>query len=274
MSKAGLAGMVMTVFLSGCQSTHQFPAPFGVCYSRLVPEKLVNYRLIVVEPDHYIKHDVDGMKETGAKVIAYVSLGEVHPSRWYFPLADSAGNLLGKNSDWGSHFLNLADPSVKKLFLERIIPNIMASGYDGLFFDTVDAVAPYTSRNYLQKDMAGLIKTIREQYPDALLIQNAGLFLLDQTAGSINAIAIEDVASHYRFSDNSYHLAPDQDFSTKIKNITELSEKYQKPFLLIDFSDRKNLTDSLKTRLNDYPFPYFIGKITLDELPVLPPDAH
>ncbi|MCA0445727.1 MAG: endo alpha-1,4 polygalactosaminidase [Bacteroidetes bacterium] len=274
MSKSGLAGILMSVFLSGCNTTTQIPAPFGVCYTKLTPENIVNYKLVVVEPDHYTKLDIDALKEGGTKMIAYVSLGEVHPTRWYFPLADSTGNLLGKNEDWGSHFLNIGSPSVRQLFLDRIIPNIMASGYDGLFFDTVDAVAPYTTRKNLQKDMADLINSIRKQNPDAILIQNAGLFLLDQTSSSINAVAIEDIASDYQFSDQSYRYANEQEFSEKIKNITDLSEKYHKQFLLIDFSDRENLTDSLQSRLNDYPFPYFIGKISLDELPVLPPDAN
>lgn len=274
MSKSGFAGILMSVFLSGCNTTTQIPAPFGVCYTKLTPENIVNYKLVVVEPDHYTKLDIDAMREGGTKVIAYVSLGEVHPSRWYFPLADSTGNLLGKNEDWGSHFLNIGSPSVRQLFLDRIIPNIMASGYDGLFFDTVDAVAPYTTRKNLQKDMADLINSIRKQNPDAILIQNAGLFLLDQTSSSINAVAIEDIASDYRFSDQTYRYASEQEFAEKIKNISDLSAKYQKPFLLIDFSDRDNLTDSLQTRLNHYPFPYFIGKISLDELPVLPPDTN
>lgn len=271
-SKIILITTVM-VYATSCSTTnstvhtlgYEALSPFAASYEKINPDQISEYDLIIVEPTHYNKSEVKALKNTGAVVLAYISLGEVGEYRWYFSLMKEHG-FLGKNENWNTYYLNLADPEVYALFFDGIIPEIMVLEFDGLFLDTVDAVAPYTSRSHLQPDMLRLIQQIRAEYPESMIIQNAGLFLLNNTAEAIDAVLIEDVATSYHFDTNSYSLKDERSYKSKVNTIQTLSQEYDLPFLIIDFATEQSLRDLAVQRLDSLEFPYFINSIELNNI--------
>lgn len=242
---------------------------FGVVYGKIAPEQVAAYDLVILEPDHYSKREIDAIKATGSRVIAYISLGEVDPNRWYFPYLEERG-FLGVNENWGSYFIRLDDEETRQLLLDKVLPNIMIKGFDGLFLDTVDAVAPYAEdRKHLQPYMAALIEAMDRQYPDAYIIQNAGLFLLDRTAPHIDVLLIEDIASMYDFKTQTYALKPEAEFKERAAMMQDLAQQYGKPVWIIDFADTPALKQQMEERLRPLPFDYFISTIDLSELPAV-----
>lgn len=241
--------------------------PFAVSYEKIEQRKeaAYNYKLLIVEPDHYSRIETDSLNTKSNKLIAYVTLGEVDRNRWYYPLLEERG-FLGVNENWDSPYLNLADSTTRSILLDKVVPNIMSKGYDGLFLDTVDDVAPYTERSHLQPRMVDIITQIRKAYPDAFIIQNAGLFLLDQTHHFIDAVLIEDVATSYSFEDQAYNLKSREEYKEKVKVIEKNSLLFKKPFLIVDFSDNEPLTKVVKSRLDTLSYPYFIGSIRLNDI--------
>lgn len=258
-----------------CSTTNPSPdginyeqlSPFAASYEKVNPDDISNqdYDLLIVEPSHYNKAEVEALKNTGATVIGYLSVGEVGEYRWYFEEMKEQG-FLGRNENWDSYYLDLADPVVYSLFFDDIIPEIMIRGFDGLFLDTVDAVAPYTNRSYLQGEMLQLIRQIRTEYPDITIVQNAGLFLLDSTASIIDAILIEDVATSYNFNSSSYALKEKKAYEDKVRTIRTLSEKHEIPFLIIDFATTPSLREMTTQRLDTLSYPYFINHIELNDI--------
>lgn len=215
-------------------STSKKIAPFGISYAKATPGHLQPYNMVILEPDHYSKTEMQALKETGTLLIAYLSLGEVNKSRWYYSMLKNRG-FLGTNMNWGSSYLNLADTLTRSIILEQVVPEIMIKDFDGLFLDTIDNVAPYTDRKHLQPYMVKLIKSLDAVYPHAYIIQNAGLFLLDQTKDFIDAALIEDVATSYYFATGKYKLLPENKYKERVETIRSHAKKSNKDFLIVDF---------------------------------------
>lgn len=262
-------------FIVQCKTT-EFPTiqkksivPFGISYARVDPSQVSNYKMIIIEPDFYTPADIHSFKQKGPSVIAYVTLGEVDKYRWYYPDLEEIG-FLGINENWDSPFLNLEDLKTRELILEKVIPRILEKGVDGLFLDTVDAVSPYTSRKHLAPYMLELIRGIREKYPNIVIIQNAGLFLLEETKYVVDAVAIEDVATMYNFDTKEYKIVTDEEYEDRMKLIRTHSKQSGLPFLIIDFAVTPETISTASNRLRSEGFPYFISNISLDTLPTNP----
>jgi hypothetical protein len=236
-------------------------------YSDINPVNVAGYKMLIVEPYFYSREDILEFQSRGIKVIAYLSLGEVNESRRYFREFKSIG-LKGKNENHGSYFIDLSNRKIKDKFIKQIVPELFSYGYDGLFLDTIDAVAPYTIRKDMEQDMVELIKGIKLNNPSKILIQNAGLFLLDQTSEYISAVAIEDIASGYNFDKNEYFVKSDEEFQKRIDLIDSMYYEYQIPFLIIDFEPQNNTDDLIRSRLDKAGYPYFISNIAFDGLPI------
>ncbi|HYW34431.1 MAG TPA: endo alpha-1,4 polygalactosaminidase [Balneolaceae bacterium] len=240
-------------------------SPFGIDYSKISARQVGGYDLLIVDPSEYNKSDITNLKATGATILAYLSVGEVEKHRWYFEEMKQRG-FLGKNPNWGAYYLNLADSVTYSLFFKKIIPKIMSKGFDGLFLDTIDDVAPYSSRNQLQPYMVKLIRQIRATYPNAMIIQNDGTFLLNKTADVINAVIIEDVATNYNFKNQSYSLRGDKSYHERVQEINSYSERYSMPFLIVDYANNDSIRSLAIKRLNSITYPYFISNINLDDI--------
>ena len=243
--------------------------PFGISYARLTPDQVANYNMVILEPDFYTPADIHKFKQKGPTVIAYVTLGEVDKYRWYYPDLEEIG-FLGINENWDSPFLDLEDPETRKLMIEKVIPRIMDKGVDGLFLDTVDAVSPYTSRKHLAPYMLELIKEIRKAYPSTIIIQNAGLFLLEETKDVVDAVAIEDIATMYDFDTKEYRIVTDEEYDARMDLVRNHSKQSGLPFLIIDFAVTPETISKVSNRLRAEGFPYFISNISLDTLPTNP----
>lgn len=241
---------------------------FGIDYSKVSIDNIKGYDMVVLEPFNYNRHEVRQLKESKTRLIGYVSLGEVEKSRWYYPLFKDRDLLLSKNPNWNSYFINLDDSLSHKLLLNKVIPEIIGRGFEGLFLDTIDDVAPDTKRSYMQDEMVQLIKEIRKRYPHIYLIQNRGMFLLPKTTAYINAMTIEDVATMYNFINKKYSLVEDSTFNDRIEKIQHYKNIIGKgQLLIIDYAKTDSLKSLVRQRLNTLKLPYFISSIKLDTLP-------
>jgi uncharacterized protein (TIGR01370 family) len=264
--------LLSILFIDQCKSTEQLTKsvsyePFAVSYEDIEnpAQATSQYDLLIVEPDNYSKAEVDSMKTAGNTVLGYISLGEVNKYRWYYPLMEEQG-FLGINENWDSPYLDLADPKVRSIMLDQVLPNIMAKGFDGLFLDTIDDVAPYTERSHLQPYMLDIIRQMRERYSESVIIQNAGFFMLDQTHSYVDAVLIEDVATNYNFDLDRYNLQPIEEYKQKVETIRRLKSKYNKPFLIVDFALNEPLRNEAMGRLDTLDIPYFISTIELNDI--------
>ncbi len=241
---------------------------FGVSYSDFDVETANGYKLLVTEPYYSDKEELLRIRNEGIKTLAYISLGEVHPSRSYYSKFKESG-LRGKNPDQESFYIDLKSKIVKEVFLKEIIPQYLSKGFNGLFLDTIDAVSPYSDRRDQQAEMIDLILSIRNQYPDITIIQNAGFFLLSETSSAIDAVVIEGVASGYDFQTKKYSIASREIFQQRMALVDSLTARFNKPLIIIDFAESSETRKHIQSLLSDYNFPYFISNISFKGLPVI-----
>lgn len=238
---------------------------FGISYSKVSPEQVEPFDIVVLEPDNYTHKEVEALKETDTEVIGYLSLGEVNPSRWYYPLLEMRG-FLGKNENWDSYYLNLSDSTTKSIITDYVAPEIMVKGFEGFFLDTIDAVAPYTTRDTLQEDMYNVIENLRNRFPESRIIQNAGLFLLERTNSLVDGVALENVATLYDFKSESYIIRNDREYTERVELIRSYGQKYDNTFYIIDFAINPRERRDVAQKLDTLQYSYYIGNIELDSL--------
>lgn len=240
--------------------------PFGVCYAKVTPQQVSNYEMVIVEPDFYSKPEMDALRATGTKIIGYTTLGEIDSNRWYFPIMEARG-FIGTNQNWGSSYIDLSDSVNRSIILDKVIPEIVVKGVDGIFLDTIDAVAPYTERSDLEPFMVQLIQEIRKRNPELIIIQNAGLFLLEESSSYVDAVLVESIASGYDFGNEEYQIKDLTSFNSRVEMLQNVSIEYDLPVFIIDFARSSQGVLEIKSRLDSLNYPYFISDINLSELP-------
>ncbi|HYX08728.1 MAG TPA: endo alpha-1,4 polygalactosaminidase [Bacteroidales bacterium] len=257
--------ILIVLFMTGLISCNQKNSliSFYVDYGKVNSSDLIGEDMVIVEPDNYTRSDVLSLRQNNIKVIAYISLGEVNPSRWYYSLLEKRG-FIGINENWNSPYIDLEDSISRSIIVNTVIPDIMKKGFDGLFLDTIDDVASYTNRSYLQPYMIELIRNIHDKNKGKYIIQNAGFFLVDKTKNFIDAMLVEDVATSYDFTTNTYHLATEKKYQEDVDMIRYYQKQIHKPFFIVDYANTESLRQAVKKRLDTLGISYFIGTINLN----------
>ncbi len=159
------------------------------------------------------------LREKGMKVLVYVSLGEVHADSPYYAEAEKLGLLMRYNENWDSWVVDVRRPEWREMLLTRIIPDSLAGGYDGLFFDTLDSPIDMQRRDPdtykgTERSCVELVKEIRRKYPKLLLCQNRGFEIIRRTAPYLDYLLIEGLSSTMDLSTQlrSDVPKPDRDF--------------------------------------------------------------
>ncbi|WP_319778974.1 endo alpha-1,4 polygalactosaminidase [Maridesulfovibrio sp.] len=160
-------------------------------------DKLSGFDLLIVTPNG---QDPVPLRAKGRKVLVYVSLGEVAAKSPYYEEAKSLGLLVRHNDNWDSWVVDVRRPQWQELLFTRIIPDALAAGYDGLFFDTLDSPIDMQRRDPdtykgTERACVDLVRSIRKRFPKLLLCQNRGFEIISRTAPYLNYLLIEGLSS-------------------------------------------------------------------------------
>ncbi|MCS6867326.1 endo alpha-1,4 polygalactosaminidase, partial [Thermus sp.] len=175
-------------------------ATYAVYYGRDPQElaKLVNFDLAIVQP-WIPEGSLSLLKGNGVKVLAYLSIGEAEPERDYGrPLPKEW--LLGRNPNWGSYFVDANQRGWQEIML-RLAGQYLRQGFDGLFLDTLDTADLYPQ---VAPGLVAIVRSLRERFPQAILVQNRGFRLLPETAERIDGVMYENLSAMYSFKEGRY----------------------------------------------------------------------
>ncbi len=197
-----------------------------VYYSDKAPIEAFNpYSLIVLDTDYH--PPLRALKERGKTLLGYISLGEVEKYRHWYKDVKKEGILLKENENWpGSFMVDVRDPRWTKRVIEKLIPQILHKGFDGLIFDTLDNPGILEEENPSKyrgmKDAAAhLVKAIRLHYPDIPIMMNRGYSILPMVANDITFIMAEDNVTTYDFKNEKYLMQPKGVFEEQLKILQE-----------------------------------------------------
>ncbi|MFN3976955.1 MAG: endo alpha-1,4 polygalactosaminidase, partial [Aquificaceae bacterium] len=171
----------------------------GFIYKDDVPEEAFYlFDWLVVDPDsrlpQKLKEEKFYIKNKRAKIIAYVSVGELEPTREYYREAKKEW-ILGDNPAWKSKIADVRKQDYVDFLFEKAFNQLKE--YDGFFLDTLDSYQRVLKKEEERKDyeraLINLIKRLRKTYPDKIIIINRGFEIVEAVKENIDAFVAESL---------------------------------------------------------------------------------
>jgi polysaccharide biosynthesis protein PelA len=220
-----------------------------------------NYDLYILDRNSH--PDLNAIKKHGGKSVGYVSFGEVNKHEAHYKETKMRKLIVDKNPSWPDAMrVQIGHKKWHDIILNKVIPEIVAKGFDGIFIDTIDTAQYLENDKKLSGSISGaisLIKKIRKKYPKLILVMNNGLFLLDHIGKHIDALVVEDVYTSYNFKKNKYQLAKSAWTKNRIIPLISFNTKFKKPVLPLEYlkgSDTKNIRKVTERAKSDGFIPY------------------
>ena len=205
-------------------------------------DELQAFDLVVVDPGHVPNPSLPALTQT--QLVAYVSVGEVHPSRPYAAKIPKSWRR-GENKDWGSRLIDQATPEWPRFYSDAVIGPLWAAGYRSFFLDTLDSYHLFAKtpeeKAKQEAGMVALVTEIKRRYPQAQLIFNRGFEILDRTYQHVAFVAAESLFQGYDAGKSSYRAVPAADREWLLGQFKRITEEYRLPVIAIDYvppSDR------------------------------------
>ena len=105
-------------------------------------EKLLKYKLVVIDLQEYDKSDVDKLHANGIKVYSYLNVGSVENYRSYYKRFKNL--YLGTYENWEDEkWVDVSDKGFQSFILNELEPKLRANGADGYFIDNCDVYANF-----------------------------------------------------------------------------------------------------------------------------------
>jgi uncharacterized protein (TIGR01370 family) len=213
---------------------------------------LEGYDLGIVQPNTLSLKALRELRASGKKLVAYITIGESDGPSIGLPEAW----VLGTNQNWGSKFVDANQTGWQDRILERAT-DIMSFGFDGFFLDTLDTVDLYPQT---KPGMIRIVERLRERFPRAIIVQNRGFAVLNQTAPLVDAVMFEAYSTDFDFQTRQYKAA-DGDASMVLPYVGRHLK-----ILALDYAE----TPALKTRATERAraagFIPFVTTISLNTL--------
>jgi len=229
--------------------------------------------LLVLEPHH--ARPIAPLRGPGSILLGYVSFGEVERSRPYFAALDKAGALNAANPNWpDARLADLRHPAWRAAVLDRLVPAILALGYDGIFIDTMDNAEAMERQDPVANTGmvaagATLIAAVRARFPKIRIMLNRGYALLPDVAPKIDYLLGEAMASRWNFAAKRYELLGESDWAWQAGRLR--AARARNPALALMTLDYWNPADTtqiaaLYARERAAGFSPYVATLALDRL--------
>lgn len=200
------------------------------------PPGLARFQFAVVEPDRgFVPPKTSGK---GTRWLAYVSVGEVTPSRDYYSAIPKAW-IIGRNTEWGSDLLDQSAPEWPAFFIDRVITPLWTRGYRGFFLDTLDSYELFAKtdgeRVRNRRGLIAVIRAINQRFPTAKIILNRGFKLLPDVHEQVYAVAFESLFKGWSEARRSYTDVSERDREWLMNQAETIMQRYGLPVIAIDY---------------------------------------
>ena len=210
--------------------------------------ELQAFDMVVVDPDHV--REPGAIKLPQTKLVAYISVGEVHPTRAYAKNIPAAW-VAGENKAWGSRVINQAAPEWPKFFADNVVEPLWTAGYRSFFLDTLDSYQLYAKtapeRAAQEAGMVAVINEMKRRHPEAQLIFNRGFEILDRTYKLVSMLAVESLYQGYDAGKGGYRVVPQADRDWLLPQMKKARDEYKLDVISIDYVAPDNRTLARQT---------------------------
>jgi uncharacterized protein (TIGR01370 family) len=216
----------------------------AVFYGANLPTNILSqYNRIIVEPDNVKTKELLALRAKGSSVFAYVSIGEVNPSRkWYKKIKPKW--VLGDNKIWDSKVMDLASLGWQDFLIDTVISKLWKEGYRGLFLDTMDSFhifAKSTEEKEKQtKALTSLMQRISKRYPKIRFISNRGFEVLSSIGKPLEGVVAESLYASWDNEKKLYQETPKNDQEWLINKLTGIKDDLSVDIIIIDYAKPSN----------------------------------
>lgn len=208
-------------------------------YAPHIPvEILSQYQRVILEADNVKTVELEQLKASQTELLAYVSIGEVSPTRrWYNDIDKSW--ILGKNNIWDSEVMDLANTQWHDFLINQLISPLYEKGYQGIFLDTLD------SFNLVAKDEAskqqqieGLVQLLtraKEKHPELRLFANRGFEVMPKIGHLFDAVVAESLFASWDNVKKRYHAVNESDTTWLLGQLNKLKKEFDLDIIIIDY---------------------------------------
>lgn len=241
-------------------------------YGKPVPvEFLTDFEQVVVEPDNI--DDIQPFIDKGVSLFAYLSIGEINPSRsWFSEIPEHW--LLGKNAGWGSRIVDLSNKEWQAHLINKQMMPLWEQGYKGFFLDTLDSyqlISKDTTQWLIQQQaLTDLVRTIHDRFPGVKLILNRGFELLPEIAGYAVALAAESLFQRWNATSKSYSEVPPDDHNWLLDRLKQAHDQYGLQIIVIDYVSptQGELAKDIAKKISALGFTPWVSNPSMDMLGV------
>ena len=129
-------------------------------YSETLPDNTQKYDLYIFANEAF--PPLEPLKKAGSKIVGYISLGEVETYNPYYEETMKEKLLFDENKNWpGSFRVNLANKKWHNIVIKKLIPKIIAKGFEGIFIDTIDTAIYLENEKGVKGAIDGAVKLIK-----------------------------------------------------------------------------------------------------------------
>ncbi len=259
-----IALAMLNIFNFGCSKNRLANVQSWLCYyqAKFPTQEIPNYDLYVF--DSYDYPPLEPLKKEGAKVVGYLSVGEVARHDYFFNTIKEKELFVDENENWpGSFRIKIGSPIWHDFVLNHLIPRIIAKGFNGVFLDTIDTADYIENVKNISGSIKGtkdLLKKLRKKYPDLIVIMNNGLFFLSDVGKYIDGVVVEDLFTSYDFLKKKYKT-PDKEWTRqRMVPLKKFQAKFKKPVFTLGYLEptQKELIQEVTAKARENGFvPYF-----------------
>ncbi len=231
---------------------------YAICYSKITPEQVKGFELLILEPDLYSEDEILELKKMGITPIAYLNIAEFESYRGY-SIPDSL--ILGKNPNWENHFyVDITSQVWQDLIFNDVIPKIILKNFDGFFLDMIDIVQIFP---HFKDKVIDMVKLIKEQNENKIVIANISWGLVDTLKNYVDAFLVEGLFTRYSFEKKRYYVRFEKEYVNKVKVLKKTGKKIFTLDFLPEGDKRKSFIRNLSLH---YGFTPYISTIKLNKV--------
>ncbi len=231
---------------------------YAVCYSKVNPDEVKGFELLIVDPEHYSRDEVLNFKNLGIITVAYLNIAEFEEYRNY-SIPESL--IIGKNPFWEGHFyVEVRSEIWQRLIFDEIIPKIISKGFDGFFIDMIDIVQIFPQ---FRDTIINMVKSIKLRYEDKIVIANNGWSLIDTLKNFVDAFLVEGLFTRYDFVKKRYFVRFEREYRDRVKILKGTGKKIFTLDFLPDGDRRRYFIQNLS---RNYGFTSYISTIELNKV--------
>ncbi len=173
-----------------------------------------------------------------AKLIGYMSVGEIEKYRDYYPKLKRFS--LGKNPMWDSEVADIRQEEYLEFLLDVVASRIADKGFDGFLLDTLDSyrlVAEKEDYKEFESALEKFIKELKRRYPDKMIVLNRGFEVIPRVREFVDGVVVESL--FWGIDQNrNYREVPEED-RKHLLTILNGIKGTGLPVVVIDYLDPK-----------------------------------